>query len=79
MAGTQRTNNNRTNKVERDLKKEAYEAQVEAYVQEELKKRERRRKILILLCSMAVKKSIRSAIIYRFKKPLKENMLRCCK
>lgn len=67
MAGTQRTNYNRSvgttgnrnrttgreaEKSSRDLKKEAYEAQVEAYVQEELKKRERRRKLLILLCSV---------------------------
>ncbi len=67
MAGTQRTNDNRSvgttgnrnrttgreaEKSSRDLKKEAYEAQVEAYVQEELKKRERRRKLLILLCSV---------------------------
>ncbi len=81
MAGTQRTNSNRTtgsgnssrlqsggvanrNRTERtvagnntrlsnrDSRKEAYEAQVEVYVQEELKKREKRRKILIFLCSL---------------------------
>ncbi len=33
-------------------KKSAYEAQVEAYVQEELKKRERKRKLFITLCSV---------------------------
>lgn len=32
--------------------KKAYEAQVEAYVQEELRKREKNRKLLIFLCSM---------------------------
>ena len=67
MAGTQKTNYNRiagggqrnyastpgrSGQTGHDKKKEAYEAQVEAYVQEELKKRERRRKILILLCSL---------------------------
>lgn len=62
MAGTQKTNYNRTSGGRNgsqltgdgigSSKKAAYEAQVEAYVQEELKKREKRRKILILLCSV---------------------------
>ena len=38
--------------AERQAKKAAYEAQVQAYVQEELKKREKRRKFIIVLCAM---------------------------
>lgn len=37
---------------EREAKKAAYEAQVQAYVQEELRKRERRRRIIIGLCGI---------------------------
>ncbi len=37
---------------EREAKKAAYEAQVQAYVQEELKKREKRRRIIIALCGL---------------------------
>ncbi len=36
----------------REEQKRAYEAQVEAYVQEELQKRERNRKLLIFICSL---------------------------
>ena len=37
---------------EREAKKAAYEAQVEAYVQEELRRREKRRKGIIALCGL---------------------------
>lgn len=47
-----RISNERIAKASKDSKKEAYEAQMEALVQEELQKREKRRKILILLCSL---------------------------
>ncbi len=39
-------------RTDRQQEKDRYEAQVEAYVQEELKKRERNRKVLIILCSL---------------------------
>lgn len=47
-----RTPGGSVERARRESQKEAYEAQVEAYVQEELKKRERNRKLLILLCSL---------------------------
>ena len=37
---------------EREAQKAAYEAQVQAYVQEELKKREKRRRAIIALCGI---------------------------
>lgn len=46
MASTRKTD------YEAQKKKDAYEAQVEKYVQEELKKRERKRKLLIFACSL---------------------------
>lgn len=47
MADTQKRTSSK-----RATEKSAYEAQVEAYVQEELRKRERNRKILIFICSV---------------------------
>ena len=52
VGSNRRTANSSVEKAKRESEKEAYEAQVEVYVQEELKKRERRRKLLILLCSL---------------------------
>ncbi len=52
IGSSKRTSNGNLEKTKREIQKEAYEAQVEIYVQEELKKRERRRKITILLCSL---------------------------
>lgn len=52
VGSNRRAVNGRTEKSNLSSRQEAYEAQVEAYVQEELKKREKRRKILILLCSV---------------------------
>ena len=52
IGSSKRTSNGNLEKTKRKIQKEAYEAQVEIYVQEELKKRERRRKITILLCSL---------------------------
>ena len=46
------TGRNRAEERQKDAKKSAYEAKMEAYVQEELKKQEKRRKFLILLCSI---------------------------
>ncbi len=45
-------NKPKTDVASKAAQKSAYEAQVEAYVQEELKKREKHRKILIFLCSV---------------------------
>lgn len=44
--------NRKTGENKRAVKKSAYEVQVEAYVREELKKQEKKRRLLIVLCSL---------------------------
>lgn len=52
MSNDKTVHNNRPGEREKEEKKRAYEAQVQAYVEEELKKRERNRKRIIRLCSI---------------------------
>lgn len=48
-----RPTNDRQKRInEREAKKAAYEAKVQAYVQEELKRREKRRRMIIVLCTL---------------------------